>query len=186
MNISYDGTTVSFKTEPEELFLAEKSGAKSNTVRILDKDEYRQLRKADPKKIIIQYQQEIFLRTLTNLHVTDDVFGKVIVVFSWTNEEHNHTPTINIERDPYAHTMSLKEGGESSIAEGLSRELQVTLDNLRGKLSLNGLIRKMLDCYLTPPHQHPPAWTFPPEEGEEKEVKTGQLLDSKEKKEDES
>jgi hypothetical protein len=86
MKISHDGTTVSFKTEPEELFLAEKSDAKSNTVRILDIDEYHQLRKADPKKIIIQHQQEVFLRTLTHRHVTEIIFGKVIVVFSWRHK----------------------------------------------------------------------------------------------------
>lgn len=86
MKISHDGTTVSFKTEPEELFQLEKSGAKSNTVRILDYDEYQQLKKSNPKKIIIQYQQEIFFRTITNIYVTEDVLGKVIVVFSWTNK----------------------------------------------------------------------------------------------------
>lgn len=86
MKISHDGTTVSFKTKPEELFQLEKSGAKSNTVRILDYDEYQQLKKSNPKKIIIQYQQEIFLRTITNIYVTEDVLGKVIVVFSWTNK----------------------------------------------------------------------------------------------------
>lgn len=108
MNISYDGTTVTFKTEPRELFAAEKSGTKPNTVRILDIDEYHQLRKQNPKKIVIQYRQEIFLRTITNLHVTEGVFGKVIVVISWTNEE--HTPTVepgphNVEPIPEVPTM---------------------------------------------------------------------------------
>jgi hypothetical protein len=85
MNISHDGVTVRFKTEPEELFLAEKSGAKSNTVRIIDNDEYEMLNARTPKKIIIQYQEEIFLRTLTNLHFAK-LFGKVIVIFSWANK----------------------------------------------------------------------------------------------------
>jgi hypothetical protein len=89
MKISHDGTIVSFKTEPEEFFFAEKSGEKSNTVRILDKDEYQQLRKADPKKIIIQYEQEVFLRTLTHICIAGEAFGKVIVIFSWQgNEKH--------------------------------------------------------------------------------------------------
>jgi hypothetical protein len=83
MKISYDGTTVTFKTEPKELFDSERSGTKPNTVRILDIDEYLQLRKRNPKKIIIQYQQEIFLRSITNIHATKGVFGKVIVVISW-------------------------------------------------------------------------------------------------------
>ena len=85
MNISYDGSTVSFKTEPEELFLAEKSGAKLNTVRILDVSEANQI-KCPPKKIIIQYQQEIFLRQLTHICIAGEALGKAIVIFSWANE----------------------------------------------------------------------------------------------------
>lgn len=85
MNISPDGVTVRFKTEPEELFLAEKSGAKPNTVRIMEASEADQIQ--DPlKRILIQHQQELFLRTLSHLYITGDVLGKVIVAFSWTNE----------------------------------------------------------------------------------------------------
>ena len=86
MNISYDRTTVSFKTEPEELFEAEKSGAKSNTVRILDLDEWRSL-KNRPQKIIIQHQQEVFLRDITNIHFGGVILGKVIAIFSWQHKE---------------------------------------------------------------------------------------------------
>ena len=110
MNISPDGMTVRFKTEPEELFQLEQSGAKSNTVRILDYSEYQQLKKNNPKKIIIQYQQEIFLRTITNIYVTEDVLGKVIVIFSWTNEKHHHP--IPGDTEPCAsckHSQSLDE-----------------------------------------------------------------------------
>lgn len=87
MKISHDKTTVSFKTEPEEFFFAEKSGAKPNIVRILDKDEYQQLRKADPKKITIQYEQEVFLRILTHICTAGEALGKVIVIFSWQHKE---------------------------------------------------------------------------------------------------
>ncbi|MEA1957589.1 MAG: hypothetical protein U9N01_04460 [Euryarchaeota archaeon] len=83
MNISPDGVTVRFKTVPEELFLAEKSGAKSNIVCILDADEYKQLRQREPQKIIIQHEQEIFLRTLTHVYVSDMILGKYLAVFSW-------------------------------------------------------------------------------------------------------
>ena len=86
MSISHGGTTVRFKTEPEELFLAEKSGAKSNIVRILDASEADQIKQDPPKKIIIQHQQEVFLRTLTNICIAGEALGKVIVIFSWTNE----------------------------------------------------------------------------------------------------
>jgi hypothetical protein len=108
MNISADRSTVRFKTEPEELFLAEKSGTKSNTVRILDIDEWRQLKEQDPKKIIIQYQQEIFLRTLSNIHFGGVILGKVIAIFSWTNENHHHAPPVGspgIPLEPGDHNL---------------------------------------------------------------------------------
>jgi hypothetical protein len=108
MRISHDGSTVSFKTEPKELFEAEKSGAKPNTVRIVDQDEYIRLVKANPKKIIVQHQQEIFLRTITNIHATEGVFGKVIVVISWKNENHHHAATREtVPHGPGDHTQSL-------------------------------------------------------------------------------
>lgn len=109
MNISPDGMTVRFKTEPEELFEAEKSGAKPNTVRILDKYECEELEKKNPKKIIIQHQQEIFLRTITHIHVTKFFFGKTIVIFSWTNEKHQHPIPDEKGLDYLAHTMSIDE-----------------------------------------------------------------------------
>lgn len=40
MKISHDSKRVTFKTEPRELFETEKFGAKPNTVRILDINEY--------------------------------------------------------------------------------------------------------------------------------------------------
>jgi hypothetical protein len=119
MNISFDGVTVRFKTEPEELFLAEKSGAKPNTVRIIDKDEYEMLNTHTPKKIIIQYQEEIFSRTLTNLYFAK-LFGHVIVIFSWTHpkkhpeSDHVHVMTKQDPYSPLSHSMSLNEPGNHS------------------------------------------------------------------------
>jgi hypothetical protein len=78
--------TVRFKTDPESLFEAEKSGAKPNTVRILDAYEADLIRCNPPTKIIIQHQQEIFQRTLTDINLNYNVLGKVIAIFSWTNE----------------------------------------------------------------------------------------------------
>ncbi len=102
MNISHDGTTVSFKTNPQELFLTEKSGAKPNTVRIVDNDEYEMLTTHTPKKIGIRCQEERFIRTLTNLHFAK-LFGKVIVIFSWADDTHHHS----VSNTSYAHTMSI-------------------------------------------------------------------------------
>jgi hypothetical protein len=97
MNISHDGVFVRFKTEPEELFLAEKSGVKSNTVRILDLDEWKRINSSPPKKIIIQHEHEVFLRTLTHIYKAGILLGKVIAIFSWTHEKHNQTIP---EQDP--------------------------------------------------------------------------------------
>lgn len=106
MNISHDGTTVSFETESEELFLAEKTGAKPNTVRILDLEEWRLLKRYDPKKIIIQHQQEVFLRTITNIHFGGLILGKVLAILSWQgNERHN----------PFKHIQGIDK--QSSVEE---------------------------------------------------------------------
>lgn len=87
MNISPDGTTVTFKTAPKELFLAEKSGAKPNLLCLMDFDEWHLLKKHNPTKIIIQYQQELFIRTLTNIHLEGEMLNTWIVTFSWTHDQ---------------------------------------------------------------------------------------------------
>lgn len=150
MNISVDGVTVRFKTEPEELFEAEKSGAKPNTVRILDAYEAGQIRRKPPTKIIIQHQQEIFLRTITNIHMTADFFGKVIAIFSWSNE---------IVRDPYAYTMGLDEQEPFPPlryqAINVSLPLLKRLDAFRGEKTHDEVISKLLGFFYKPPsHQH--------------------------------
>lgn len=109
MKISHEGTTVSFKTEPEELFLAEKSGAKPNTVRIIDHYERQQLKKKLSHKIIIQHGEEIFIRTVTHVHVSEMVLGKYIAIFSWTYENHRHPILNETQEKAYEHTQSLDE-----------------------------------------------------------------------------
>ena len=164
MNISPDGVTVSFKTERESLFLAEKSGNKSNTVRIIDQYEYKQLKKSLPHKIMIRRQHEIFLRTLTHVYVSDMVLGQYIAIFSWTDEDHHHIISTPSEDDPLAHDMRIDsvepeiEALESKIT--LPTMLLADLDGYRGKDTYSALISKMLEAYTTPPHCHPPAWTI--------------------------
>lgn len=141
MNISPDGVTVRFDIESEELFEAEKSGAKSNIVQILDEYELKQLEECAPKKIIIQHQQEIFLRTLTHIHVTTNFFGKHIVVFSWTNERHHHKIPHNIELNTKAHTMSLDELSPILLPKVLIQDL----GRHRGNRSHAEFISDLLD-----------------------------------------
>jgi hypothetical protein len=183
MNISPDGVTVRFNTEPYELFEAEKSGAKPNTVRILDLNEYHQLRQANPQKIIIQHKQEIFLRTITHSYVTDIIFGKVIVVISWINEKHHHPILRETEHSPGDHTMSLDpadvllrndEKATTAVkievegaaplqmqAINISSSLLKLVDKYSGEKTYDEFIRTLLANWCVPPHQHPPAWTIP-------------------------
>lgn len=108
MNISPDGVIVRFKTESEELFEWERLDRKANTVRILELDEWKRINASPPKKIIIQNnEQEVFIRTLTNIFRVGVLFDKVLVIFSWRNE-HNLAPNES-GKDPYAHSVSLEE-----------------------------------------------------------------------------
>ena len=160
MKISPDGTTVSFKTEPEELFLAEKSGDKPNTVRILDALEADFIKREPPTKIIIQYQQEIFQRTITNIS-GGVIYGKDIVIFSWTNEEHHHTIFNNTGRDPCAHTMSFDEVAAETcpateqpsldhnfVAIGISKQMFNTLRNRFSGRTMNSVIQELYETFL--------------------------------------
>jgi hypothetical protein len=145
MNISPDGFTVRFKTEPEEFFFAEKSGAKPNIVRILDVLEADQIKQDPPKKIIIQYEQEVFLRTLTHICIAGEALGKVIVIFSW-----DHAILDEKDLDHKAHIMRPNEAGEppidmSQTAILIPRTLIADLNWHRGKDSLPEFISKLLN-----------------------------------------
>lgn len=177
MNISPDWLTVRFHTEPNELFEAEKSGAKPNTVRILDANEYRQLRQANPQKIIIQHEQEFFVRTITHIYVTDIIFEKVAVVISWINEKHHHPTSISEKPDIRDHTMSLDEvhsmpieGKPDTIDEAdpepplpvqaiyISLHVFEKLNFYRGAKTTNEFISDMLDVYLGTKYPDTSEW----------------------------
>jgi hypothetical protein len=154
MKISHDGTTVSFKTEPEELFEAEKSGAKSNTVRILDASEADQI-KCPPKKILIQCGQEIFLRSLTHICIAGELLGKAIVIFSWQeNEKHNpfkHIPGIDEESNS-THTPAEDGPSEPSplddafAAVTVSKNLRGLLQSIAHGRSINSVIQELYEA----------------------------------------
>jgi len=119
MNISPDGFTVRFTIiNDDALFNAEKSGAKSNTVRIIDQYDREKLRKQLPQKILIQSQDEIFLRTLTNVYVSDRVLGKHLAVFSWANEEHHLNTARENESRIGDHNLSIDEEPPNEGEEG--------------------------------------------------------------------
>lgn len=177
MNISHDNVTVSFKTESKELFEAEKSSAKANIVEIIDGYEYAQLTKKLPKKIIIQYKQEIFLRTLSHIYFSGMILGSYLAIFSWINEKHHHPTSISEKPDIRDHTMSLDEvhsmpieGTPDTIDEAdpepplpvqaINISLQVfeTLNFYRGVKTTDEFISDMLDVYLCTTYPDTSEW----------------------------
>ena len=166
MNISPDGVTVRFYTESEEIFMAEKTGAKPNTVQIIDANEKRQLKESEPEKIIIQFQQALFIRTITHVYVSEMVLGKYLAIFSWTNVKHHHDISVPSNYDTCAHTMSLDEGeppidiDTPYITIPITGSILADLNWYRGKDTYSEFISKMLKAHITPAHCHPPAWTI--------------------------
>jgi hypothetical protein len=142
MNISPDGFTVRFKTKPEECFFAEKSGAKPNTVRILDVLEADQIKRDPPKKIIIQYEQEIFLRTLTHICIAGEALGKVIVIFSWkpqpTSSETDHLS--------YDILTAPSPTDDAFTAVTISRNLHGLLQSIAHGRSMNSIIQELYEA----------------------------------------
>ena len=152
MSISPDGKTVSFKTDTDDLFMAEKSGAKPNTVRIIDSYEHEQLKKKLPHKIIIQHEQEIILRTLSHVYVSDMILGKYLAIFSWLPKFHRYS----VSEDPVqkAHIMNPRGPGEPPIDEDftavtISRNLLHSLELIAHGRSINMVIRELYEtsCY---------------------------------------
>lgn len=155
MNISHDNVTVSFKTESKELFEAEKSSAKANIVEIIDGYEYAQLTKKLPKKIIIQYKQEIFLRTLSHIYFSGRILGSYLAIFSWIHKKHCHSTSIEEKRDGIDHPMSFEEAypDESSLQfQSINISLPVfeSLNNYRGDRTFDKFISDMLESYVGP------------------------------------
>ena len=166
MNISPDGKTISFKTDTDDLFMAEKSGAKPNTVRIIDSYEHEQLKKKLPSKIILQHQQEIILRTITHVYVSEQILGKYLAVFSWTNEDHHHTKPKEEDHDPGAHNMQLDDSASTTRSphtvslEDLASKIELPMGTMRlpiatindlihhsGKESVPQFISKLIETY---------------------------------------
>lgn len=157
MNVSPDGKTVRFKTEPEDLFYSEKSGAKPNTVRIIDHYERQQLKKKIPHKIIIQHQQEIFLRTVTHVYVSEMILGKYIAIFSWTKEKQPIVPaapdakahTTNVNNEIAKPVPEIEEPIDTSYTEiGIPLTLINDLNWNRGKDTIPEFISKLLDYFI--------------------------------------
>lgn len=165
MNISPDGITVRCKIIDEELFEAEKSGAKCNVMKLIDVYEFEELSKKLPEKIIVQHDQEIFLRALSHVYITDRVFGSYkFAIFSWTHNKHHHPIPSEEKPDLRAHNMSIDELqlDEPPLyvqAINISLPLREKLDNYRDDRTYDELISDMLKNYLSSPPQDPATET---------------------------
>jgi hypothetical protein len=159
MNLSPDGVTVRFKTAPEERFLAEKSGAKPNTVRIIDAYEADLIRHTPPTRIIIQNQQEVFIRTLTDIHLNYGILGKVLAIFSWIHEEHHHSMSEHdLDQEAHIHSMPYEPGNYDLHAEEGNSKEEPSIDPTRSleeqgslryeqTIKISTSLRKKLDSY---------------------------------------
>lgn len=149
MDISPDGNIIRFKTKSKELFEVEKSGAKPNTVKILDVSEADRIRHTPPEKIIIQRQRETFFRTLTDINLDYNVLDKVIAIFSWTNKKHHHPTPNDTEHDPCAHTMGLDDPPREATvnADPHVHTIHAHDEPLEYTANISLPVRKRLDAY---------------------------------------
>ncbi|AJP62044.1 hypothetical protein [ANMV-1 virus] len=167
MKISPDKKSVSVECCSEEAFLAEKSGAKSNAICVLDTSEYRQLfatcATKTPEHIVIQYKKEVILQHLTDVRKAGELCGNYIVVFSWQAKgRHDHTHLDEQGRDYLAHTMSLEPllaAGISPATEqpsldrnyvaiGVSKQMFKMLQNEFPDRTMNSVVQELYETYL--------------------------------------
>ena len=85
------GNTIAFKST-QDMYAAEESGAKQNTVRILYGDELKELEQSVLYRIQITesaYNQPFrgFDRRLTHIAKIGEILGGEIYVFSWRDDE---------------------------------------------------------------------------------------------------
>jgi hypothetical protein len=146
MTISPDGISARFN-EPRELFDVEQSGAKQNTVKFIDAYEAHQIRNTPPTKIFISCQQEIFCRTLTDVHLSGEILGKVIATFSWANLGHWHGISYNpcTEEAPASEEPSIDE---RFVAITISKGTLALLQSVAHGRTMNAVIRDLHEAYL--------------------------------------
>lgn len=106
MKIEVEGDIVTFKSDGY-FYRLEKSGLKPNTVRLLTKEERRQIKPDEDtyevehiKRIRIETNRtlgqskrkelEPFERKLTSIEQIGELLGRYLYVFSWRHEEEGH------------------------------------------------------------------------------------------------
>ena len=91
MLIIFDGSTILFKSDLD-FYLKEKSGLKSNTLRLLSKDELFLYNIKNLTHIRISESSEsdcteFFTRHITDISTVGEVAGKDLFLFSWNSNE---------------------------------------------------------------------------------------------------
>ena len=155
MSISPDGKVIRVFTLSPYTFAIEKSGRKANAIIRLNTDEYRKIISTPPKKIVIQHEQAIFTRTITDITLIEEILEEYIVNVSWEQHttEHAHTLHTSGNFDPnYDHSQCLEEEDEYRLIP-VSTRLLHELDAHKANLTYDQYIDDLFMFYTKPPRK---------------------------------
>jgi len=147
MDLSPDGMTLRVQSASSMMFDAEKTGKKTNTVLLLYPEEFSLLVQQSPKKIVVSYNTELFLRDISDISTIGSLSGKLIVNLSWTHNQHHHE--ISHDKSDYDHSQTTNSG-ECLIR--ITQKLKDDLDAHREYLTYDQYIKDLLTFYTVPPH----------------------------------
>ena len=151
MSISPDGKVIRVFTLSPYTFAIEKSGRKANAIIRLNTDEYLKIISTSPKKIVIQHEQAIFTRTISDITLVEEILGMKLVNISWEQHTTEHTHTFENVDPNYTHSQCLEEEGEYRLIT-VSTRLLHELDEHKADLSYNQYIKNLLMFYTKPLH----------------------------------
>ena len=147
MSISPDGKVIRVFTLSPYTFATEQSSRKANAIIRLNADEYRKIVSTPPKKIVIQHEQAIFTRTITDITLIEEILEEYIVNVSW--EQHT---TDHVHTSENSDSQCLKEEDEYRLIP-VSTRLLHELDEHKADLSYNQYIKNLLMFYTKVAHE---------------------------------
>lgn len=147
MDLSPDGKTLRVQSESSVMFNAEKSGKKTNTTLIISSEDRSLLFQQSPKKIVVGYSNELFLRDISDISTIGSLSEKLIVTISWIQNQHHHVTSH--EKSDGDHSQTI-DSEECRIL--ITQKLKDELDEYRAYLTYEQYIRELLTYYTQPPH----------------------------------
>ena len=138
MDLSPDGYTLRVVSASAFTFDAEKSGKKCNILLPLTSTQYDDLNRKPPQKIIIQYEDEVFLRTVSDIRALGSICQTLFVNLSW--KHHSLVDTTQIL------------DSQQTVIIPISKKLKNDLDAHRADLTYDQYILDILTYYTEPPH----------------------------------